>query len=56
VLVTPAHPQELGAALEGLAGDPARLERLRAAGRAVATTRFNARAQEPALERAWLGG
>lgn len=52
----PARPQELGAAREDLAGDRQRLERLRATARVAATSRFNAGAQGPALEWAWLGG
>ena len=54
-LVPPARPDDLGAALERLASDRDRLEHLRAAARRTAKTRFNAAAQEPALERAWTG-
>ena len=54
-LVSPGRPDELGGALERLASERDRLGGLRAAARRAAESRFNAAAQEAALERAWLG-
>jgi glycosyltransferase involved in cell wall biosynthesis len=53
VTFAPGDPAALAAALNALAADPERLAALRARGRALAVTTYNAEAQAEALVEAW---
>ena len=53
VTFEPGNPAALAGALEGLAGDPERLRRLRRAARGAAVTRYNAAVQAQVLAQAW---
>jgi glycosyltransferase involved in cell wall biosynthesis len=54
VTYAPGAPEELGAALGALAGDPARLAELRQNARLSALERYNAEAQQERLATVWL--
>lgn len=53
VTFAPGDPADLARVLRELAADRPRLQRLRAAARDLAVTRYNAEAERPALEAAW---